>query len=488
MAGMPYRAKRAAAKPAVPAEPDRQPEQQPDPAPGNGLPVAGLALPVRPSLRVGAVNDPAELEAESVAELVVDVLRRAPEDGAHVPAEQLPADALPSGPIHRAPVAAAPVGAEGGALDETAASDVEGLRGGGRPLPDGIRRSMESAFGTDLAGVRVHTGPTASRLSDQLGAHAFTTGNDIVFADGLPDVSQPDGQRLMAHELTHVLQHRGAETLSALRRQAAAVARHTTPAEPVRLQLDTLSFVSGPQAEPAEEAAAIRRVFEVAVSPKAGPNDVIYIGSVVISDRPKNPDTSEMTQHGGKSFHHESAWTWVERQVTQFEGMPLQEVVSYLVKYGIDPTMPKLPDPGGDMMKQMIALNGYFHNFLVTKAQQAEGWLGPKGTHSSQGGKISGAIKSLQSSGWSKQNIFKALTVSFEPGPEVTDKALWLAAQSHADAFYAANQLMLEKEGPTATIDLDEHAEIVEIIYDWDTQFWKEEYDESHDVEMAEQD
>ena len=485
MAGMPYRAKKAAAKPAVPAEPDRQPEQQPEPV--TGLPVAGLALPVRPSLRVGAVNDPAELEAESVAELVVDVLRRAPDGGEHVPAEQLPAESVPPGPVHRAPVSTAPVGAEGGALDESAASEIEGLRGGGRPLPDGIRRSMESAFGTDLAGVRVHTGPTASRLSDQLGAHAFTTGNDIVFADGLPDVSRPDGQHLMAHELTHVLQHRGAETLSALRRQAATVARHTAPAEPVRMQLDTVSFVSEPQAE-AEDAAAIRRVFEVAVSPKAGPHDVILIGSVVISDRPKNPDTSGMTQHGGASFHHESAWTWVERQVTQFEGMPLQEAVAHLVKYGIDPTMPKLPDPGGDMMKQMIALNGYFHNYLVTKAQQAEGWLGPKGTHSSQGGKISGAIKSLQSSGWTKPNIFHALSVSFEPGPEVTEKALWLAAQAHADAFYSANQLMLEQEGPTATIDLEEHADIVEIIYDWDTQYWKAEYDESNDVEMVDKD
>src|SRR6185503_1630122 len=106
----------------------------------------------------------------------------------------------------------------------------------------------------------------------------------------------------------------------------------------------------------------------------------------------------------------------------------------------------------------------------------------------SQGGKISAAIKGLKGSGWNKANIFKALTVSFEPSPDVKDKELWLAAKAHADAFYAANQQLLEKEGGSATIDLDEHAEIVEIIYDWDTQYWKEEYDESNDTVMEEQD
>lgn len=484
MAAMPHRQRKQKPQPAQSAA---EPEFEPEQAPQEVLPLAGLTVPVRPSLRVGAVNDPAELEAESVAELVVDALRRAPKDG---PAEPVPDAACCGDPAHHAPVRrAAKIGAEGGALDGSAAADIGQLRGGGQPLPEGVQRSMESAFGADLSGVRVHTGPTAARLNDELGAHAFTAGNDIAFADGLPDVSRPDGQRLMAHELTHVLQHRGADTLSALRRQAATVARHTSAAEPTRVQLDTVSFVSRPQAELTDrEAATIRRVFDVAVSPKLGPGDVVLIGSVVISDRPKKPDTSAMTPHGGNSFHHESAWTWVEHQVTQFTGQPLQDVVSHLVRYGLDPTIPKLADPGADTMKQMIALNGYFHDYLVTKAREAEGWLGPKGTHASQGGKISAAIKGLQSAGWNRGNIFKALTVSFEPSPDVKDKELWLAAKAHADAFYAANQQLLEKEGASATIDLEEHAEIVGIIYDWDTQYWKPEYDESNDTIMEEQD
>lgn len=480
MAAMPHRQRAPKAVPqgTEPAEPERQPDQ----APHEALPLAGLALPVRPSLRVGAVNDPAELEAESVAEQVVDALRRAPVASAG-PAEQAPVHDGPPGPVRRAAV----VGAEGGEVDGSAASSIEGLRGGGQPLPEHIRRNMESAFDTDLSGVRVHTGPTAARLNDQLGAHAFTTGNDIVFADGLPDVSRPDGQRLMAHELTHVLQHRGTDTLSALRRQAATVARRATPAEPNRVELDTLSFAAGPQAEPDDEAAeAIRRAFDVAVKPVKGDGGVYFIANIVISDTPSAPSKGGMTQHGGNSFHHESAYTWLEKQVTQFVGMPLSEAVAYLIKYGLN-LWPKLPDPGTEPLDQMEALNTYFHDFLETNAKQAEGWLGPTGTHASQGGKVSGAIKSLKSSGWSQANIFKALTVSFEPGPDVKDKTLWLAAQAHGDAFYAAYQQLLEKEGPSAIIGLEEHEDILEIIKDWETQYWKAEYDESNDVEMAEQ-
>ena len=229
---------------------------EPDELPVAGVPLPGLTLPVRPSLRVGAVDDPAEVEAESVADLVVDALRRGP-SGAGGAAGSIPVGPVDEhGPVRRA----ATVGAAGGPVDAEATASIEQLRGGGQPLPGGIRRSMESAFGTDLSGVRVHTGPTASRLNSELGAHAFTTGNDIVFADGLPDVSRPDGQRLMAHELTHVLQHRGADTLSALRRQARDIQPQDT--QPQHVQLGTVGFAVRPAGatESAGPSAPIRRV------------------------------------------------------------------------------------------------------------------------------------------------------------------------------------------------------------------------------------
>lgn len=75
---------------------------------------------------------------------------------------------------------------------------------GGIPLPDHVRRKMEHSFGTDFSDVRIHVGHEARSI----GAIAFTWGSDIHFAPGFyhPDTFQ--GQQLLGHELTHVLQQR----------------------------------------------------------------------------------------------------------------------------------------------------------------------------------------------------------------------------------------------------------------------------------------
>ena len=71
---------------------------------------------------------------------------------------------------------------------------------------------MEPAFGTDFSGVRVHDDITAHSANVRLMARAFTTGNDIFFSRGTYRPSAPSGQRLIAHELAHVVQQGGAGT------------------------------------------------------------------------------------------------------------------------------------------------------------------------------------------------------------------------------------------------------------------------------------
>jgi hypothetical protein len=68
---------------------------------------------------------------------------------------------------------------------------------------------MEHHLGFDFAGVRVHEDATAARLTDQFNAHAFTTGRDIYFAPGMYRPGSRSGDRLLAHELTHVVQQAG---------------------------------------------------------------------------------------------------------------------------------------------------------------------------------------------------------------------------------------------------------------------------------------
>jgi hypothetical protein len=87
-------------------------------------------------------------------------------------------------------------------------SDV--LRGPSRPLDSRTRASMELRFGQDLSGVRVHTDGQAAMSARAIKAVAYTVGDDIVFANGRYAPHAPPGRHLLAHELSHVLQNRGA--------------------------------------------------------------------------------------------------------------------------------------------------------------------------------------------------------------------------------------------------------------------------------------
>jgi hypothetical protein len=81
-----------------------------------------------------------------------------------------------------------------------------GRQGGGRPLPDEVRSFMESRFNADFSPVRVHTDSEAVQMNRELNAQAFTNGNDVYFGAGRYDPHNTAGKRLLAHELTHVVQ------------------------------------------------------------------------------------------------------------------------------------------------------------------------------------------------------------------------------------------------------------------------------------------
>ncbi len=72
------------------------------------------------------------------------------------------------------------------------------------------RRSFESRFGHDFGGVRIHTDDVAARSAHAVDARAYTVGNDIVFGRHFYSPASTEGRGLLAHELTHVLQQRGA--------------------------------------------------------------------------------------------------------------------------------------------------------------------------------------------------------------------------------------------------------------------------------------
>jgi hypothetical protein len=81
----------------------------------------------------------------------------------------------------------------------------------GNPLAPALRQEMEQRFDWDFSRVRVHTGSAAEQSARDLSARAYTVGDNVVFGAGEFEPQTGEGRRLLAHELTHVVQQSGAE-------------------------------------------------------------------------------------------------------------------------------------------------------------------------------------------------------------------------------------------------------------------------------------
>ena len=119
------------------------------------------------------------------------------------------AEHVTSGPDAGAGGAAAGTGAPGG---------------DGAPLPGPVRERFEPRFGHAFPEVRVHADARAAEMASSLSARAFTVGSHIVFGAGQYRPEEAAGQRLLAHELAHVVQQ-GASRETARATGAAPVVR-----------------------------------------------------------------------------------------------------------------------------------------------------------------------------------------------------------------------------------------------------------------------
>lgn len=89
-----------------------------------------------------------------------------------------------------------------------------GLSTPGKPLDADVREFMEAGFGADFGDVRVHTDSGAAESSEAINAKAYTIGQDLVFGAGAYSPASSEGKKLIAHELTHVVQQSGATGVS----------------------------------------------------------------------------------------------------------------------------------------------------------------------------------------------------------------------------------------------------------------------------------
>jgi hypothetical protein len=107
------------------------------------------------------------------------------------------------------------------------AQQLKDQRGDGTLLSREVRDEMSKSIGADFSNVRIHTGEKAAALSNELGAQAFTHGNDVYFNSGKYDADSSTGKHLLAHELTHVVQQGAAPAIEG--KTSAAAAAHATP-------------------------------------------------------------------------------------------------------------------------------------------------------------------------------------------------------------------------------------------------------------------
>ncbi|WP_017326301.1 DUF4157 domain-containing protein [Synechococcus sp. PCC 7336] len=189
----------------------------------------------QPKLTVGQAGDRFERQADAIADRVVTASDSQP--------LQKQADA-----IDRVQTQAI-TNTNQQVVDKQIEEAIAAAKSGGQPLADGVLAEMEKKFGTSFKSVRIHTDGTAAELSIRLGAKAFTHGKHIFFNTGQYSPDAPDGKRLLAHELTHVLQQGERIATKLLQRSTDTPAGNNTDPEtsdPVDLDSQPPKIKLGP--------------------------------------------------------------------------------------------------------------------------------------------------------------------------------------------------------------------------------------------------
>ena len=190
-------------------------------------------------LTIGASNDPLEAEADRVADQVL---------------------AAPKHPeASRAPLCIQRFTQQTtGGMDTAPASVDRVLASSGRPLEPALQQDMEQRFGHDFSRVRVHSGAAAEQSAREVNAHAYTVGHDVVFGAGRFVPGTHEGRRLVAHELTHVVQQSGRSNGIVQREIDRRTPQGTgEPSTEIEMRAEYVGSVAG--VEPAERDRIRRR-------------------------------------------------------------------------------------------------------------------------------------------------------------------------------------------------------------------------------------
>jgi|GEM_PF-6614422 len=167
---------------------------------------------IQPKLTIGQPNDKYEQEADAMADSVM----RMPlgdftgptsgDDNPQKPQIQTKCAACEQEEMLQTKPLMMKQADGAGVATQSLTSQLNRSKGGGSPLPFNTNSYMSQAFGNDFSHVKIHTDSNAIQMNQGLNAKAFTHGSDIYFNKGEYAPNSSDGKKLLAHELTHVVQ------------------------------------------------------------------------------------------------------------------------------------------------------------------------------------------------------------------------------------------------------------------------------------------
>jgi len=169
----------------------------------------GLSGPIQAKLKIGAVDDPLEREADRAADHVTRM--HGPKDPIVVAPPQISrkcVDCQEEETLQKKPARTQIAAGEAPAIVQ------EALRSPGQMLDAATLAYFEPRFEHDFSRVRVHTDQAAADAARDLSAQAFTVGEHILFGEGQYAPDGAAGRRLIAHELAHVMQQAGGNSAS----------------------------------------------------------------------------------------------------------------------------------------------------------------------------------------------------------------------------------------------------------------------------------
>ena len=216
------------------------------------------------NVEISRPEDECEQEADRISEQVMATTTHHAVRGAPLHIQRLAAQ--PTGPANAIPAS----------VEQTLATS-------GTPLEPALRQDMERRFGHDFSSVRVHTGEAAEKSAQNANAQAYTVGADIVFGAGRFAPGKNEGRRLLAHELTLVVQQHNhhpriqRQSTTLLNPSAAAAAAADVTNRYDEDSIRTLESFSGQTADgvfDAADAEALAQAQHAAALTPSGKADV----------------------------------------------------------------------------------------------------------------------------------------------------------------------------------------------------------------------